>query len=340
VTPRIRPDRLERLTNLVLVLLRTNRPISLQEIGATVAGYPDDPLALRQAFERDKRVLRDNGIPLTLERAENADHQVGYTILPEHYYLPDLELTSEEQLALGFALAAVRLEGGGGRDAIAKLGSPEVPELPPVAVLPSLPALGPLQEAIRRRSVVEFRYRGKKRSVEPYGLCFRSGSWYIVGNERAGAGEGGGELRTYRVDRIVDGEVSAGPPDAFAPRDDLDLRELVRYVPWKAHGGEATEVVVDVDAREARGAVDLVGASAVESRSAGGSVRLRFAVGDEEAFVAWLVGLGDTAVVVSPRALRDRVISRLEELVAGVAGRDGRGDRRRSGARGGAPGPG
>lgn len=316
---RIRPDRLERLTNLVLVLLRTNRPLSLREIGATVAGYPIEAAALRQAFERDKRVLRENGIPLTLERPEAADDQVGYRILPEHYYLPDLDLTPDEQLALGFALAAVRLEGGGGRDALAKLGSPEVPDLPPVAVLPSLPALGPLQEAVRRRSAVAFGYHGRERDVEPYGLCFRAGSWYLVGNDRT-AGNAG-ELRTYRVDRIAGGEVTTGPEGAFVPPEDLYVRELVRYVPWRAHGGEATDVVVDVDAREARPAVDLVGSASVIRRSPTGDVRLQFAVGDEEGFVSWLVGLGDAAVVVSPAALRDRVVARLELLAAGPSAR-------------------
>jgi proteasome accessory factor B len=333
VAPRITSDRLERLTNLVLVLLHTNRPLPLREIAATVAGYPEDPVALRQAFERDKRVLRENGIPLTMERPEGADYQVGYRILPEHYYLPDLDLTADEQLALGFALAAVRIEGeGSARDAFGKLGLPDVPDLPPVAVLPSLPALGTLQDAVRRRCRVSFTYRGRLREVESYGLCFRSGAWYLVGRDAtvpngqaraaAGGGAGGGvgggdDLRTFRVDRI-EGEVVAATAGSYEPPADLDLRELVRFVPWQSHGAEATEVVVDVDSREARAALDLAGPGAAEARPEGHGVRLRFAVGDEEAFVSWLVGLGDAAVLVSPDSLRQRVVRRLEEITAGV----------------------
>ncbi len=304
----MRADRLERLTNLVLVLLRTPRPISLRQIGTIVAGYPEDASALRQAFERDKRTLRENGIPLTLERLEGGDDQVGYRILPEHYYLPDLGLNKDEQLALGFALAAVRLEGSGGRDALAKLGSPDVPDLPPVAVLPSLPALAPLQEAIRAHAVASFPYRGRARDVEPYGLCFRSGVWYLVGKDRAAA-----ELRTFRVDRIEDAEPVIGPAGAFEPPADLDMLEVIRYVPWQARDDQATEVVVDVDRREARAAVELVGTAAIEQRD-NGSVRLRFRIGDDEGFVSWLVGLGDAAELVSPPALRVRVVERLQSL--------------------------
>lgn len=315
----VRADRLERLTNLVLVLLHTDRPLSLREIGVTVSGYPTDPVALRQAFERDKRILRKNGIPLTMERPTGKDFQVGYRILPEHYYLPDLELTQEEQLALGFALAAVRLEGGApARDALGKLGLPEVPELPPVAVFPSLPALGPLQEAVRARSPVSFRYHGRQRELECYGLCFRNGAWYVVGRSattpapRPPARE---DLRTFRVDRI-EGEVSAGAAGSFEVPEGLDLRELVRFVPWQSQEGEATEVVVEVAASDARAAVDLAGPAATVERTAGGGVRLRFAVGDEEGFVAWVVGLGDAALVVSPERLRARVIERLAAIAA------------------------
>ncbi len=308
-------DRLERLTNLVLALLNTPRPMSLREIGDSVAGYPSEPAALRQAFERDKRLLRDSGIPIELERLPGGPDQAGYRILPEHYYLPDLELTAEEQLALGFAMAAVRLEGLGGRDALGKLGSPEVPDLPPVAVLPATPALGPLQEAVRRRAVVSFHYGGKARRVEPYGLCFRNGAWYLVANDLGAAD--GGALRTFRADRLEGGEPKLGPDDAFCPPADLDLAEYVRYVPWQRHGGESVEVIVEVDPYEARSVIDLVGPKAVEDKRADGTVRLRFRVADEEGFAAWLVGLGDAAVVLSPPRCRQKVIDRLQAIVAG-----------------------
>jgi len=55
-----RLDRLERVTDLLLVLLDTPRPLSLREIADRVPGYPDTHGARRQAFERDTARLDDD----------------------------------------------------------------------------------------------------------------------------------------------------------------------------------------------------------------------------------------------------------------------------------------
>jgi len=365
-----RTTRLERITNLVLALLDTARPLSLREIGGAVAGYPSEPGALRQAFERDKRTLRDGGIPVSVERIDG-EEQVGYRILPEHYYLPDLGMDAEEEAALSFAVAAVRIEGGVGRDVLAKIGSSDVDALPPVAVLPSLPALGVLQQAVRSRAVAAFRYRGKDREVEPYGLLFRSGAWYLIGRDRlaaAGALAGGalaaeapvlesahlgveafadvppnaltdstshvsvdghssvddsleeaGAVRTFRVDRIEE-IPRPGEPDGYQVPAGFDVASELRRAPWVtsiAHEAigidapAATEVVMEVDGHEARGAINVVGTGCVEERREDGSVRLRFGVGDEAAFVGWVLGFGDAVEVIAPKELRQRVIDAL-----------------------------
>jgi len=46
-------DRLERVTDLVLVLLETQQPLTLDAIAHQVPGYPAEHAARRQAFERD-----------------------------------------------------------------------------------------------------------------------------------------------------------------------------------------------------------------------------------------------------------------------------------------------
>ncbi len=60
-------DRHERLTDLVLVLLHARRPLTLDEIAREVPGYPESHDARRQAFERDKRLLRDEGVTVVTE---------------------------------------------------------------------------------------------------------------------------------------------------------------------------------------------------------------------------------------------------------------------------------
>src|SRR6266496_6241745 len=93
-------DRLERLTNLVATLLDTRRPLTLDEIVELVPGYPDDKLAHRRQFERDKETLRGIGIPVRLEPVDDLGPEQGYRIPPDEYYLPPLDLTPDEQAAL------------------------------------------------------------------------------------------------------------------------------------------------------------------------------------------------------------------------------------------------
>jgi proteasome accessory factor B len=303
MAPRL--SRLERMTNLVLALLETSRPISLREIGSVVAGYPSGPGPLRQAFERDKRALRDGGIPIAVERIDG-EEQVGYTIVPEEYYLPDLGLTDGETEAIGFALAAVRLEGFSGSDLADKLGA-ERPDVPPLAVLPSLQALGPLQEAIRRRSVAHFTYRGKRRAVESNALVFSSGAWYLHGADRSTVPPG--ELRTFRVDRI-ESEIEFGEAGEYEPRSE---RTALRS--FATEGDPIVEATVLLDRRIAAVVTEMVGTAAVTGRGSDGSITVTMPVTDEELFISFVLGLGDSALVLGPPALRETIVERLEQAV-------------------------
>ncbi len=306
-----RPSRLERITNLVLVLLSAPRPLSLREIGTSVAGYPAEHGALRQAFERDKKTLRDGGIPISAEPIEGQD-QYGYRIIPEQYYLPDLGLSASEEAELAFAIAAVRLEGGLGEEAAAKLGLTEPRGQRPIAALPALPALGVLHDAVRTRSRVRFAYHGREREVDPYGLVFRAGSWYLVGHDHSAA-EGGGR-RTFRVDRLQSAPVS-GPPGAFVPPP-VDLAAELRFAPIADGAAHAARVVIEVDARQAANVTGALGASSLELRRHDGSVRLACHVADDAAFVRWLLGFGDAVEVVAPEEMRLAVIAALEAAAA------------------------
>ncbi|MHB1853130.1 MAG: WYL domain-containing transcriptional factor, partial [Acidimicrobiales bacterium] len=125
-------DRLERLTDLVLVLLHARSPRTLEQIAAAVPGYPASGGARRQAFERDKRILRDEGIPVVAEPIEGPE-QYGYRIDPDAFYLPDLDLASDERTALHLAVAGVSLGDPSGRDALAKLGASGVADARPLA---------------------------------------------------------------------------------------------------------------------------------------------------------------------------------------------------------------
>jgi predicted DNA-binding transcriptional regulator YafY len=305
-------DRLERLTDLVLVLLRDARPKSLREIASEVPGYPArEGEARRQAFERDKRTLRDGGIEVSTVPVDGPE-QFGYLIRPEDYYLPDLDLTPEEQSALNLAVAGVHLGDPSGRDALWRLGLPASAGARPVAELPSLPALAVLHNALRARATVEFDYRSERRRVVPAQLRFHGGWWYLVGHDLER-----GAPRTFRVDRM-EGEVSVGPPGTAVLPEGFDPEAALPDVPWQIGDGAPETAVVLVDATLAPLVLDEVGEAALARRHADGSVELSLEVTNSSALRSWVLELGEHAEVLAPEALRAEIVQWLE-AVAGTA---------------------
>ncbi len=324
MAPMERLDRLERVTDLLLVLLDAPQPLSLREIADRVPGYPDPTNhdALRQAFERDKRLLRDEGVPVESARIDGPD-QVGYRIDPDRYFLPELELTLEEQAALNLAVAGVHGAEATGRSALSKLGAlaaraglgaaggaePVAPlvALPMVDELASLPLL---HAALASSSMVAFVYRGEQRSVDPASLRFRRGRWYLLAHDRDRD-----EPRTFRVDRIS-GLPDVGPPGSSSLPPGFDPAGTLGTQPWRYAEGEELAVDVVVDALFAGSVVRDVGAEAVTERGADGSVTVRLAVTDLDALVSWVLGFLDHAEVLGPPRARGAVVTRLEAAAA------------------------
>ncbi len=311
-----RLDRLERVTDLLLVLLDTPRPLSLREIADRVPGYPDSHGARRQAFERDKRLLRDEGIPVLVVTIGGED-QLGYRVDPDAYFLPDLGLDPEEQAALNLAVAGVHLGQPIGHDALSKLGaggeSPLRAGMAPLVDLRSvdgLPALPALFDAIRTAAVVEFGYRGEPRHVDPAGLRFRDGFWYLVGFDLDR-----GEARTFRVDRI-EGVPEAGAHGSADLPVGFDVEGAFSRDPWQFGDGEEVDVDVLVDGAEAGRVVAELGPEAVVDRRGDGALVVRLTVTDQEALVLWVLDLLDHAEVLSPAATRDAVVERLGAIAA------------------------
>ncbi|MDP9401897.1 MAG: WYL domain-containing protein [Actinomycetota bacterium] len=298
------------MTNLVTFLLHTRQAVSLQEVVEQVPGYPAGLAARRQAFERDKRVLREEGVPLSEEKGR-------YRIRPEDYYLPELDLTPEERVALNVAVAAVAVSPEQGRTALRKLGGSELggrladgalplgAQLVDLRALPSLPVL---HAAARDRAVVDFGYRGQRRRVEPYGLLFRGGRWYLAGRDL-----GRDDRRNFRVDRI-EGAVEVGEAGAFEPPASFEPADSLARQPWLVGGEEAMTAVVAVDGVLAGKLASELGEEAVRERRADGSTVFAFAITNRAGFRAWLLGLRHHAEVVAPAELRAEVVAWLESM--------------------------
>ena len=308
-------DRVERLTNLLAVLLETRSGLSLREIASALDGqYPEDEKARRQAFERDKLALREIGVPIEME-VQAGDQYAGqtrYRIDRASYELDDLDLAPDEMRALQVAVATVRTDSGVGRDALLKLGGGvgSIDRPPVSAVLPDRPELPLIRSAVASRSTVTFGYRHEQRTVEPWGVLLRGGFWYLVGHDRLRDAK-----RTFRVDRI-EGEIAVGTPSDFERPADFDPRSAFPADPKQiGHAvDDAVEATVRVSAARAAAAERELGTDRVIARQPDGSIDVLVPATNLDAFRSWLIGLVDHAVVLGPAHVRDDIVTWLRQV--------------------------
>jgi predicted DNA-binding transcriptional regulator YafY len=315
-------DRIERLTNLLALLLETNEPLSLVQIASELDGqYPDDDKARRAAFERDKAALRDIGVPIDTEIVAGGPFagQTRYRVDRRAYELDDLDLAPDEMRALQVAVAAVRTDAG--RDALWKLGGALGDEVPPVsAVLPQRPELPAIRRAVAVRAPIGFVYRGEQRTLDPWGLLLRGGFWYVIGHDHSR-----GERRTFRVDRFEGGAdgIEVGAPGSFERPASFDPRTAFPADPKQIGdpADERIEALVRIDALRAAAVERELGADRVVERRSDGSVLVAVPAGNATAFRSWILGLLEHAVVESPPELRRQVIDWLSAVAASDGGR-------------------
>ncbi|HXL41741.1 MAG TPA: WYL domain-containing protein [Actinomycetota bacterium] len=341
----------ERLLNLIAFLLETDRLITPQQIQDTVPGYAEQSWeAFKRMFERDKEALREVGIPLEVAPvAVLGEPEEGYRIPKDRYYLPELDLAPEELASLWLAAGLVRLQDpAAARTALLKLAG----ELPPEVERARLswlsadlglavPGLPQAFEAVAERRTISFEYRGRSgpqtRTLDPYGLVHRKGTWYLVGRDHDR-----GENRSFRLDR-VSSELrfrnKGGPgadfdaPEGFRPQEALEVPPFVGRPEAPLKAPDKSEAPLKApDKKESSPAVDaLVRFDAstawwIERThpwlrltwGSDGDASARVPVSDNAGFVSWLLSLGEGVELVEPEALRGEVLARLEEICDGV----------------------
>lgn len=302
-------DALERITNLVALLMATRAPLTQEQIVNELAGqYPAGDAAQRGAFERDKALLREIGVPLELEvLAGNDAGKTAYRIDRARYELSDLQLAPDEQAALQLAVAAARLADA--QFGLLKLGGDRSSAPVVVANIPELAALPALREASAARAEVSFGYHGSPRRLHPYALLLRERFWYVIGHD-----VDRGEVRTYRVDRMQ-GEVAVGEPAAFERPAGFDPRTTFPTDPKLLGDEPAARAAVLVDEPRAH-AVELeLGPAAVLERRPSGAIVVEVPCANLDAFRSWLFGLGRHAEVLAPADVRAAVVEWLRAMV-------------------------
>ncbi len=260
-----------------------------------------------------------------------------------YYSIPAITFEADELSAIAAAAAYVQRLGDPVLAADAELAMQKLAfDLPAGAiVLPDgeeVLARGPradpevlrvLGDALLARKRVTFDYESMsgggraRRTVEPYGLFFLNGHWYLAAYDPARQA-----VRNFRVSRIgtiAVNERRAGTPDYEIP-DSFDLREHARSrQAWELGDGEAVEAIVEFPGRTgaARAAAEL------GSPIPGAPRRRSFRVRRVDVFARWLLSLAGEAVPIAPTALVAAYHRLLEETRALYAGtRSGKGTAR------------
>lgn len=183
-----------------------------------------------------------------------------------------------------------------------------------------------LDAALQRHKRVEFTYRAmttdqvEQRTVEPYGLFFVSGHWYLAGRDADR-----NALRNFRIARITALSANGRAPQTpdFAIPVDFRLRDHARSrQPWELGQTEPVNVLVRITR-------DTGAAMAAATRGApvaGAPDQRVFAVRRVGAFLRWVLSFGGELVPMSPPSVVDAYrdeIARSLAVYNRVAGADG-----------------
>jgi predicted DNA-binding transcriptional regulator YafY len=308
----------------VLELLQSRGRLSGAELAARLE-------VDRRTVRRYITMLQDLGIPVEAERGRYGSYR-----LRPGFKLPPLLFTEDEALALTLGLLAVRQLGlvgleGGEEGALAKLDRvlPEALRERVRAVQGSLslslpvsgrPETAPagatvltLSAAAQQGRRVWLTYRSWReeetaRELDPYGLVYRAGRWYVVGWCHLRGG-----VRIFRLDRVQQIELR---PQMFTPPVAFDSVDYVLRSLASARYDWSAEVLLEAPLELARLRVPPVVATLEE---APGGVVLRAGTDSLDWLARFLVSLDLPFVVRRPPELRD-ALRRLASRVAELAG--------------------
>ncbi len=301
----------ERMLNLLALLTHSLRPLTFEEIMHRLGDqYPSAHEARRTAFERDKKVLRELGVPFTTKTLGGTDAgKTAYSIDKSGYGLVDFGLTPAEMSALQEAAALVQTGTSWGKQAVLWLGgdvvSADVPTSAQVTATSDL--LPKLWHAVTELAPVTFTYHNKERTVEPYGLISRNGFWYLTGRDNVRESQ-----LVFRIDRIS-GEITQGVAGSFERPADFDITVAFAR-DAKEFSSTQERAVVRIDSGVAPAVLRELGEDAIVETHDGGVVDVSVPCGNTVAFRTWLFAMVDRAEVISPQSVRNQVVSWLQEM--------------------------
>ncbi|HUR57796.1 MAG TPA: YafY family protein [Opitutaceae bacterium] len=274
-------------------------------------------ISLRTVY-RDIAALGEAGVPIAGEAG------VGYSLV-RGYHLPPVMLTADEatalfvgaQLVQSFADASLSAPMHAAldklravlprerQDHVERLSRQTVIMRRPGHMTPD-PAAQPwllaVQRGVAQRRVLRLGYRARSqeeetaREVEPLGVVFYGGAWYLIAWCRLRK-----DFRHFRIDRIQRLEMLA---EAFATRPDFSL---ARHLASENARMETTAARVWIR-RGAQGRARAESyATLVEESVRDGGTEFSLYTFSLEWLARWLLSFGPDAEAVAPARLRDLV---------------------------------
>ncbi len=258
--------------------------------------------------------LQDMGIPVEADRGPAGGYR-----LRRGFKLPPLMLTNDEALVMVISLlAAQRLglaaAGPAIQGALAKLDRllPDT-QRAQVQAMQDFVSLGlepvsrdhanaetilAMTSAARDRTSIRLGYRAAsgdvtQRLVDPYGVAFQSGHWYVVTWDHFRDA-----IRTFRLDRVLSMDVTN---ETFQRPDHFDVIEHIQRAIRELQYDIRCEVLLDLSIADARARVSPTDGT-VEAVDDG--TLLRFGADTLEWAAGYLVRLECDLVVLQPPELR------------------------------------
>ncbi len=323
-------EKLIRQLSLISYLMAERRPVTAPEIRRDVEGYSvmsEDAFARR--FYADRSELAELGIVLSVEKPQDGQvEQENYSLPPENFHLPAVEFSDDELAALWTALYL--LDGKFAYAEPLRLALQQIswgrpsPLDSPVQRTIALGITGAadghevsqrlakIETAIFRRKTIVFEYHTmerdsrEQRRIDPYQLLFQGGQFYVVGRSHERDA-----IRVFRLSRIQGkvGYATKAEHDFQRPTD-FDPRAYADRIQWQ-FGDTLGTAEIWISGRIAWQIARHFGRYG-ELREAedGGSI-FATSYSNSRQLIAWVLGLGDNAQIVSPpdlaAELRDRV---------------------------------
>jgi len=152
-----------------------------------------------------------------------------------------------------------------------------------------------------------FRHGGKYYGASPISLIMSDGNYYLVAYD-----SDAGINKNFRVDKMADIELTSEPRDAAALEERFNPAKYSEKI-FGMYGGREELVTLECSEHLAGVIIDRFGREHTFFPSEFGfRVSLRVMVSPN--FFAWVLGFGKDMRIISPKGVRDEMISRLSEI--------------------------